>query len=96
MQQPNGHINNEPWGQILSHRSRHTQVPMTIVYTNSLTTIIGSEAMIVYLFVQELTGPVPEGLFRYNRRSLCYERLISATQLSLSSQVPDFCLRMKN
>jgi hypothetical protein len=66
------------------------------VYTNSPTTIIGSEAMIVYLFVQELTGPVPEGLFRYNRRSLCYERIISATQRSLSRQVPDYRLRMKN
>ena len=30
------------------------------VYTNSPTTIIGSEAKIVYWFVQELTGPVPE------------------------------------
>ena len=54
------------------------------VYTNSPTTIIGSEAMIVYLFVQELTG-----LFRYNRRSLCYERIISATRRSLSRTLPD-------
>ena len=29
--------------------------------TNSLTTKIGSEAKIVYLFIQELTGPVLAG-----------------------------------
>ena len=49
------------------------------VYTNSLTTIIGSEAMIVYWFVQELTGPVPEGrFFRYNRRTVPVLRVMIA------------------